>query len=402
MALDGMSKALSQLSRLATSGTPPDSQTASKISVGLDGTLSRVQNEVFPYLSAGGTEIQFIYGANGRGKTHYLLSMEEIAKNRGFVTARIDCPAGKSPFGSLRSTYEMIASSLVPPPTMQLSSAPSQGASSIVSAALSGKNSVEIKEVIARIKTSKHLSPDFRNLVLAYGASVLTGSTITDKVEKSLEALLLGSSTNLISISELYRADKSLPKPLGRITSRNAATWLRSLLSLPAALGYPGCVIMFDETERAFHGVSSSAMQQQLANMRNLVDYCALGAFSGCLILYSAAEQFLDFTRRHLDALAQRIEPPSMLDSILMSNQRSIWTDLEDLTSPHTDDKAFFVALSEKIVQLGVEAGLTAARVEPLKRTLSSEAQSYARAPTSGVVRQFVKYAASKVAMEVR
>ena len=59
-----------RLAHLAAHGTPPDAHTAQRMSVGLEATLARFDSEVFPYLAAGGTEVQFVYGANGRGKTH--------------------------------------------------------------------------------------------------------------------------------------------------------------------------------------------------------------------------------------------------------------------------------------------------------------------------------------------
>lgn len=387
-----------RLAHLAAHGTPPDRATAYDLSVGLDMTLQLYGSEVFPYLVAGGTEIQFVYGANGRGKTHYLLALEEAAHRKGFVTARIDCPIGASPFKSLRSTFEMVATTLTPPPGKDLDG--TTGVPAIIRSALSPSGVHSPKEVIAGVKGSKHLAPEFRNLVVAYGGGCVEDS-LTDRMREDLESLLMGSQSRSVTIGSLYRTDKALPRPLGKITSRNAANWLRSLLSLPYALGYPGVVIMFDETERAFHRLSAAATQEQLAHLRNIVDYCALGAFGGCLILYAAAEDFIDLARENLDALAQRIEPPTLLTSGLPSSIRSVWMDLDDLTSPHTDDEEFFRALAEKIVGLGLESGLTAAAAGRLRSALTKDATKFANSPTSAIVREFVKHAAGAVLSEV-
>ncbi len=361
--------------------------------------MERFDSEVFPYLGAGGTEIQFVYGANGRGKTHYLLSVEEAARRRGFVTARIDCPTGASPFSSLRSTFEMIATSLQPPPDVDLNG--TIGLPAIIKGAFSADRQYLPAAVVAGLKAAKDISPEFRNLVIAYGLGC-QGDTLSTKMAEDLESLLIGSSTRSVTIGALLKADKNLPKPLGRITSRNAANWLRSLLSLPAALGYPGVVIMFDETERAFHQLRPAVLQTQLAHLRNIVDYCAMGAFGGCLILYAAAEDFVDLARKHLEALAQRIEPPTLLSGDFPSSIRSVWTDLDDITSPHTNEPDFFKALAEKILQLGAELGMTESVAGRLRPTLAADAARFASSPTSSIVREFVKKTATAVLLEVR
>lgn len=236
--------------------------------------------------------------------------------------------------------------------------------------------------------------------MLAYARGVDGG--LTDSMQQALESLLFGSQTRRVTIGELYRVDKSLPRPLGRITSRNAANWLRSLFSLPAAMGFPGVVIMFDETERAFHRQSPVAIQAQLAHLRNIVDYCALGTFGGCLILYAAAEDFIDLARKNLDALAQRIEPPALLDGKKFpSSIRSVWTDLDDLTTPCTSEREFFRELAKKITQLGVDAGLSVTSAHQLVSELEKNASRFAGSPTSSIVREFVKRTASIVLQEI-
>ena len=388
-----------RLAHLAAHGTPPDPQTAQQMSVGLEATLARFDSEIFPYLAAGGTEVQFVYGANGRGKTHYLLAVEAAARSKGFVTARIDCPIGASPFGSLRITFEMVATSLVAPRSLDADA--TVGVTSIIRAALADGAAYSAAEVVAGIKASKHLCPEFRNLVLAYGRGCRNDS-LTAGVRDDLEALLAGSQTRTVTVGSLYKADNTLPKPIGRITIRNAANWLRSLLSLPYALGYPGVVIMFDETERAFHRLTARALQEQLAHLRNLVDYCALGAFGGCLIMYAAAEDFIDLSRKHLDALAQRIEPPTLLKQRFPSSIRSVWTDLDDLTDPQPSDQAFFLMLAKRIVHIGVESGLTDASARRIGPALAKDSAKFAASPTSAIVREFVKRTATAVLSEVK
>lgn len=387
------------LAHLAAVGTPPDRETAVRISVGLEGILARFDSEIFPFLVSGGSEIKFVFGANGRGKTHFLLAVQDLARKYGFVTARIECQMGQSPFAHLRETYRMIAESLSPLERSTSLGAPAEGVASVIAHRFSEASASEVSEIVKNLKASKHLAPDFRNLVIAYGQGIADKS-LNAFSQPALEALLSASSTYRVAVGELYRRDKGLPKPLGKLGTRNAGLWVRSLLSLPRALGYPGVVVMFDETERAFHGASYGQDLQQLANLRNLVDYCALGTLSGSMILYSASEDFLDFARERLDALAQRIEPASLQQGVKGRNQRAIWADLDDLTEPNATESRFFHLLAKKMVGLGVGLRLPPDKVIRASRRIFSLADSAGKSLEQGNVRNFVKAAAATLLLE--
>lgn len=389
------------LAHLANVGTPLDRDAAVRTSVGLDETLGRFQAETFPFLMAGGSEIKFIHGANGRGKTHFLLAVQDLARARGFVTARVECPQGHSPFAELRETYQMVAEQITAPGKRNSDGVSKSGVTNVIAARFSKLSKEKALELLNSVRSSKHLAPDFRNLVIAY-AQGLVQNSLTSLARQSLEALLLGSSTYRVSVTELYKSDKGLPKPLGKLGARNAGNWIRSLLSLPRALGYPGALIMFDETERAFHDVGYWRAQQQLANLRNLVDYCALGTLSGSMIMYSASEDFLDFARVRLDALAQRIEPTLMQSGTLGRNPRSTWVDLDDLTNPATSDPEFFQLLAKKILTLGPELGITADRQRKVTERLLTLAEATGKSLAQGNVRKFVKAAATTMLLEAK
>jgi hypothetical protein len=380
------------LAHLATYGTPPNRETAKRLSVGLEQTLAQLDSEVFPFLKGGGSDIQFIYGPNGRGKTHYLLAVEEMARENNFVTARVDCSHGTSPFESLRETYERIAVTMCADRTRDSE----QGLPAVIATALErDQTALGLALLVQGLQASRHLAAEVRNLAIAY-ASTLASHGAVDHLSTKLEALLLGSSSASVQLGPLYRAHRELRRPLGKITRRNAAHWMRSLLSLPTALGYSGFVLMFDETEVRDGKVQRNAISLQMANLRNLVDYCALGALSGCLIIYAAADDFLDLAKQHLDALAQRIEPPSLLGGRNPSSLRAAWADLDDLTAPRPEDPAFFWTIAERLGDLAAAAGVPDEALISVKAKAKAEAERYARSPQAGVVREFVKRTASQ------
>jgi hypothetical protein len=390
------------LAHLAEIGTPPDSDSAFKISVGLDQTIKRLRTETFPFLAAGGSELQFVYAPYGRGKSHFLRTIEKVASNDDLVAAYIDCSTGKSPFRDIRETYNMIANAL----TVTLKDDPLSsvsGVTKIIEESLLDLNQDEARSLLERVQTDSHLAPDFRNLVYAYGMSVLKGD-VGQTLSESLEALLTASSTYRVTLGNLYRAHPELPRPIGKLSRRNAGLWLRSLLTLPQSLGHKGTVILFDETERvhSFYKLRSRKQQTHFANLRNFVDYMAVGTFRGCSIYYAVVEDFIELAREQLDALSQRIERIHLGTGDSYRNPRAVWVSLDELTVPNPESPIFYEKLAVRIVGLGKNAGLPQTRVNPLIRTLSEKAQEYADIIYDGAVREFIKDAASSVAMEVK
>ena len=388
------------LAHLAAMGTPPDSASALSMSVGLSATVNRLTSDTFPFLQAGGSEIQFVFGPYGRGKSHFLRTVEEVAWTQGLVTAYVDCKSGQSPFLSIRDTYSMIARALRAPQAVRTDD-DSVGVAAMIGARLDEQESGTSWAILKQVQRNAHIAPDYRNLAYAFGSSLMNprfGGLLQDQ----LEALLAATPTYSVTLGQLYRAHPELPRPIGKLGRRNAGSWLRSLISLPWALGYRGLVILFDETERT-HSLSrlgSRAQQEHLANLRNFVDYVAVGAFRGCAVYYAVVEDFIQVAQQQLQALSQRIERVRFAGANYR-NPLAIWASLDELTEPGPSETQFFVHLAERILALGRDAGLPAGRVDAIMSGLRMRAGEYADAIYEGAVREFVKLAASQVAQEV-
>lgn len=398
------------LAHLAEVGTPPGGDAdVIKVSAGLQQTLERVAREDLPFVAAGGGGLQFVFGPNGRGKTHFLRAVSQWAREHGFVTAYVDCQDNLSPFRELQQTYRAIADRMEPPDGLQTQ--PFFGVSGVarvIEAQFIGRNDAARREVVERLRDDRALAPDFRNLVLAYcTAAVLDGGD--EELSERLGALLAATSTYRVTLGELYRAHRNLQRPLGKLGRRNAAIWLRALLSLPRVLGYPGLLVLFDETETGSRGRIQSVsaylrgrsrqLQRHLAHVRTFIDHMATGAFRGCGVYYAVTEEFIVDARAHLAALSQRIERVRLSET---RNPRAVWVDLDELTVPGPREPAFFEELAGRIVGIGREAGLPAADEDRIQRELGALAVSYALDNINeGAVRDFVKEAATRVAQEL-
>lgn len=383
--------AFEALAHLAETGTPPDDPAvASRFSAGLGDSLGRVRRETLPFLTAGGSDLQFVHGPYGRGKTHFLRTLSHCAREQGFVTAYVDCADGESPFRSLRSTYRSISRAMTPPDERRFFS------TSGVGKAVEARFTTRGADLIQDLRRDRSLTPDFRNVVVAHCTHGLEARG-DEELADDLEALLSASLTYRVTVGGLYRDWPGLPRPLGKITKRNAAAWLRSLLLLPRQLGYPGLIVLFDETETVLNRGGARARQQHLAHIRTFVDHLATGAYRGCAVYYAVAEEFLDTAREGLGALAQRIErvqPPGGGNG---RNPRAVWVDVEELTVPGTRDPRFFEELTERVLELGIETGVEASMAAAIRDSLRRRARSWADALNEGRVRDFVKHAASKV-----
>jgi hypothetical protein len=376
------------LARLAEHGTPPEGDVALRMAVGLDDTLRRFESESLPFISKGGAEIRFCYAPYGRGKTHFLKSIQALARKHGLVTAYVDCRAEQAPFSTLVDTYRMVAAKALPP-----NDGEGEGIEAVISAS---RNHRAVGDALNRaIRREERLELGFSNLVIEY-LNALEAQNY--RLIESLGCLLRATRASF-SMRDLYLTYRKLRKPLGKLSSRNAAFWIRSIGALPSALQYPGFVILFDETEKSYHMAKWNVRKQQqhLANIRNLVDHVATGMFNGCAFYFAVVEEFRELAETNLEALAQRIE---RIHGDL-ANPRAVWTSLDELTYPSPDEPDFFETLGEKIIELALGAGMKESDAKVLRQRFSEKASLAAHNIRDGAVREFVKEAAAMTVQRV-
>ena len=379
------------LGHLAANGTPPaDGPAVSRLSVGLETSLKRFAHETLPFIASGGAELQFICGAYGRGKTHYLKALSHHAKERHFVTSYVDCQDNQVAFRCMRETYRAIANGMTPPKDLPFFFS-NTGITKIIEAQFTGKDFKEQRALIDRVKADRALVADFRNLVRAY-CNFVSGEGDEDLAE-ALEALLAATPSYRMPFRELYRQHRELPRPLGKLVPRNAAIWLRALLSLPRVLGYHGLLVCFDETETVLQRGNDLQRQHHLAHIRTFIDHLAAGAFRGCAVYYAVADDFEEMAAA-LGALTQRIERVQVPE-MEGPNPRAVSVYLDELTVPEPNDHHFFETLAQRILDIGRDAGLPPSKAD---RLMSEFPPEDARETIyEGGVRQFVKMAAGKI-----
>jgi hypothetical protein len=389
------------IAKLSSTGTPPDSESTLKFSVGLKGAISLFEEETLPFIADGGSELKFVYAPYGRGKTHFLRTLQLVAQKNGFVTSYVDCNEGQAPFASIGDTYRSVANNLLPPGPANGVSV-KRGPDAIIEDAVGSCELRDGKRRVRRVFKDPNLAADFRNLAAAYGQKVLQRKELGSP-GLELRALLKSDMSYRVKVSDLYRTDNRLPRPIGKLSRRNAAAWLRSLASLPSSLEYPGLAVFFDETEQTLSLLRPGLKKRRmhLANLRNFVDHMALGSFRGCVIYYAVVEEFLEVARTDLEALSQRIERIRLGNGSKFCNPRAVWVDLDELTNPAPGIIEFYDRLGKNILIIGREAGLPEKFAFEIEQKLMELGRRCCQSINSGVVREYVKTAASYVAMGI-
>lgn len=382
-----MNDARDSLRRLAQHGVLDVPEASVRLSTGLDGFVSRWERETLPFLAAGGSELRFVEGPNGRGKTHFLQVLETHARRAGFVTARVGTQT--KPFAALQDTYRQIALAMT-------ASAPGSNGDCGLAHLLAGLTSARL----ADFQQFARGNPGYRNLITTYARKVQAGQA-DQPASQDLRALLMHDTNRRVTFGELFRLDRHLPRPLGKLGKRNAAVWLRSLLTLPRQLGFKGMVVLFDETGADLHlrPEPLRARQQHMANLRNLVDHLATGGIPGCSVVYATTADFIQMAFEDYPALWQRVarmeettpsaEPPR--------NPRAVWCRLDELTEPSPAMREFFTTLGEKLIALGREAGVTEGRLHAARQALAGLSDEMSHNITQGAVRQFIKRMANEI-----
>lgn len=376
------------LRQLAANGTIADSEIAEQISVGLEGFTKRWEGEILPFIAAGGSDLRFVVGSYGRGKTHLLRVLSKLADEKGFLTCYTNCGTDAEPFESLEMTYQAIARNIC----LRKDGETYLGIHRVL-------ESLDNDQLMS-LRNSHYVPAPLRNLCRAY-RNFLHDKTVARETKADLCELLLANKAHRVLFRELFRRTPSLPRPITRISKRNAGQWLRGILSLPKQLGFNGLVVFFDETGADLHirGSSRKKRQEHMANLRNLIDHMAVGDLPGCSIIYGVTHDLLEMAAEDYPALAQRIERTDIPDmwEERQPNPRAVWTPLDELTSPSPSSRIFFESLGERLATLAKEAEMLAKNHLEIDQIVTEAVEMAENSAQGDTIRAFVKRVTSQI-----
>jgi hypothetical protein len=310
--------------------------------VGHDGWLKAQQELLNELAEDQDSDVVFIRGSYGAGKTHFLGCVQDNALGGNWATSHIECRRDHVELDRFHTVYPRIIHKLRT--AEMLSDIAEKGldpgtldggrwlldkwASSMLNKAGFSpgpvRRTMEVDERLCNLLQKQvmetNLLGDFRRALFAYARATLLGNTtirneLTEwfKGEERRVAvpatLIQPQSAGVVSRNGSQQAAPLTLFPIGRATSLEA---LRGLLWLLRTSGFSGLVLCIDEIEEIAKLSPKKRQDQSFQVLREFVDNSdgALGIRQLCTYFAATPEMFeSEHYFRRYDALATRIEP---------------------------------------------------------------------------------------------
>lgn len=289
----------------------------------------------------GGAVVHFVRGAYGEGKTHFLHYIQELARERKWATAHVECRKDNAEIDHFETMYPTIIQKLRLFPDvleneeeatedpawklLQLWTEKLLKESGYSKQPVMRPYEVETKLFdILQVKVMRRNLPgDFQRVICAYPRSVLTEdyNTQTDLINwlKGENQRIHIPSVYLSKPGQRVNSPGVDPRLVGAISIRpiTAGTSLdvfRGLIWVLTECGFKGLILSIDEVEHIAKLTPTIRRDRSLQTLREFVDNTdgdvGLQKIS---IYFAATPQMFDDEKyfRSYDALATRIEPVS-------------------------------------------------------------------------------------------
>jgi len=134
------------------------------------------------------------------------------------------------------------------------------------------------------------------------------GSKLSPDAHDKLRRFLHGERVRVSDLRKLGITGVKHP-----LSQRNAEQVLSTALNSLSALGVPGTVLLFDETEKAFRSPRSTPSKKVRVSanlIRRLIDACSSGGLERVLVVFAVLPGFLNNCAEAYPALGQRLQMP--------------------------------------------------------------------------------------------
>lgn len=323
--------ALAMLSHLARVGTAGPG-IARAIDVGTEPFLRFFEEEILQdMVEAGGAAVRLYQAEYGGGKTHLLQLIEEVALDRGCAVVRADLSADLQ-LSDWPGLMQHVLS------RMQVRSE-------------DGSDRRALPDILAWFTWEEAASEDLRTLQVPHtgfrDAMRLAAFRYDDRAPDSLRRFLLGET---VRISELQR--DGIRSVKGAISKRNAERVLQTLGACLRALGIPGLVILFDETEQMI-GRPGSPRTVMAANLlRRIIDGSTTGRLKGTFVGMAVLPGTIQNASITYPALGQRLRATERS----RGGYRRPVLDIAGVNEC-TSSKEFLDGAVDRVLALAVQAG---------------------------------------------
>lgn len=322
---------LNALETLAAHGLPPNDH-LELFDVGTAPYLDTIEHELLDDLVArGAATCRFIVGPYGAGKTHLLRLLRERALNRGMVVLSADLVDGMNV-----DHWDALTRFVLERMQLRVGDKTVTGLPAVL--AELGPQAIDLQRLDGM--PTPHAS--FREAMLLG----LEPDALPELALPWLHRYLEGQR---ITAGKLRQAGVSTVKD--PLNPRNAEHVLNTVLMTLFALGVPGTLLAFDESETALtsRSYAASIRLQRAANlMRRLIDACPTGRMFGALVVFAVLPDFLSRSAYAYPALGQRLSTPFTAAALPW---RSPVVRIDDVGTATNPDE-FLDAAVERLVQI--------------------------------------------------
>ena len=276
----------------------------------------REKDELASFLETvayGGSQVRFLRGAYGSGKTFLLKYLSELALSQNYIVATVPIHSG---FGF--SKFEDIYGNVMG----HLASRFDEGGGSSFEGIFDhwlkelrrkGDMPRATQEIYRVITELNAYNSSFSNVLLAY---------IRAKINHEFDTANIAAAWIKGDRNMSFQLKKKL-NVKGSIDRENAMDIFRGFVRLIHAMGYKGIIIVFDEAELIMHQRVDIRLKAY-GNIRQLMDSSGAGEMDYCGFVFAGTPELFDDEEKGIpsyQALHQRIGEP-MGDSRGISNLR--------------------------------------------------------------------------------
>ena len=273
---------------LAATGTPPDDGVEA-FSVGLESVLAVLADEYLAFLADGLSAFKLVVGSYGGGKTHFLLSVRELAFQHGAAVAYVTLNPQESPFDKLELVYRRVADA-VQVPAAEPGRPPTRGLEALVrrwaEARLGDPDEQPRRPSVSRL--ADELQTELSDLESSAWRNALVGAcTALARADEETFSGLVQYLKGEGGEKEFLRQHRVF-EPVDRASAFRA---IRSLARFVRHAGLPGLVLLFDEAERMVSLAGSRNQRTAVDNLRQFIDECGGSSLEGVLLFYAVPRE---------------------------------------------------------------------------------------------------------------
>ncbi len=314
-------------------------------------------------IAEGGSQVRYIRGPYGSGKSFLLKHVSETALSQNFIVASIPIHSG---FGF--SKFEDIYSNIMANLSSRFNKGSGTSFESIFDHWLAelkrqGDMQYATKNIYRVITELNAYNSSYANVLLAY---------IRAKINNNFDLANVAAAWIKGDRNMTWQLKKQL-NVKGSIDRENAMSIFKGFVKLVHSMGYKGIVVTFDEAEIMMQQRSDIRLKAY-GNIRQLMDYAGSGDLDHCGFIFAGTPEFYEDKEKGVpsyQALAQRIGEGIKGSGELKGTHQSV-------IELSAFNKADFVELCQKVYEIHsktVEASL-GLEYESLANMVMLECQS--------------------------